>query len=100
MIALAGGIVALVVGIILITIWFSLFLKALAAGVPIMLILGGALAAYLGIEELKDKRATDQFEPEPDNLKDEVETLKEENKRLKDEKKDEVKKEDKPAPAK
>ena len=44
MAALAGGLVALVLGIIGISIWWSYFLKALAAGVPIMLILGGALA--------------------------------------------------------
>ena len=48
MAALAGGIVALVLGIIGIIVWWGYFLKALLAAVPAMLILGGALAAYLG----------------------------------------------------
>ncbi|RLC20386.1 MAG: hypothetical protein DRH56_10370 [Deltaproteobacteria bacterium] len=85
MAALAGGLVALVLGIIGISIWWTYFLKALAAGVPIMLILGGALAAYLGYEEIKDKRAADKFD-NSDGLKDEVESLKEEIKELKQEK--------------
>jgi len=82
--ALAGGLVALILGIIGIVVWWSLFVKALAAGVPIMLILGGALATYLGIEELKDKKAAESFDTEKDDLKREVDTLKQELKDLKD----------------
>jgi len=84
MMALAGGLVALILGIIGIVVWWSLFVKALAAGVPIMLILGGALATYLGIEELKDKKAAESFDTEKDDLKREVDTLKQELKDLKD----------------
>jgi FtsZ-binding cell division protein ZapB len=58
--------------------------KALAAGVPVMLILGGALATYLGIEEMKDKKAAESFDTEKDDLKREVDTLKQELKDLKD----------------
>ena len=61
MAALGGGLVALVLGIIGIITWWGYFAKALLAAVPAMLILGGALAAYLGFEELKDKKNT----PEP-----------------------------------
>jgi len=82
--ALAGGLVALILGIIGIVVWWSLFVKALAAGIPIMLILGGALATYLGIEELKDKKAAESFDTEKDDLKREVDTLKQELKDLKD----------------
>jgi hypothetical protein len=84
MMALAGGLVALILGIIGIVVWWSLFVKALAAGIPIMLILGGALATYLGIEELKDKKAAESFDTEKDDLKREVDTLKQELKDLKD----------------
>jgi hypothetical protein len=84
MMALAGGLVALILGIIGIVVWWSLFVKALAAGVPIMLILGGALATYLGIEELKDKKAAESFDTEKDDLKREVDTLKQELKDMKD----------------
>jgi len=85
--ALIGGLIALVLGIIGISIWYLLFLKALLAGVPAMLILGGALAIYLGIEEIKDKRASDSFETDSSDLKGEVESLKEEIKELKTDKK-------------
>lgn len=86
MMALVGGLVALVLGIIGLIIWFPLFLKALMAGVPIILILGGALAAYLGIEEIKDKKASEGFDNNrEEELKREVDSLKEEVNRLKGE---------------
>jgi hypothetical protein len=87
MAALFGGLAALIVGIIGIIIWWGYFIKALAAGIPVLLILGGALAAYLGIEELKDKRSADKFEEKPDTneLKEEVASLKKEVEDLKKE---------------
>jgi hypothetical protein len=89
MTALLGGLVALILGIIGIIFWWGYFIKALMAGVPIMLILGGALATYLGIEEIKDKKAAESFDTEKDDLKREVDTLKEEIKGLKKEEKQE-----------
>jgi hypothetical protein len=88
MTALLGGLVALILGIIGIVLWWGYFIKALMAGIPIMLILGGALATYLGIEEMKDKKAAESFDTDKDDLKREVETLKDEIKGLKDEKKE------------
>jgi len=87
MMALAGGIVALILGIIGLILWWGLFVKALMAGVPVMLIFGGALATYLGIEEIKDKRSSESFDTGTGDLKQEVESLKEEIKELKEEKK-------------
>lgn len=88
MAALLGGLVSLVLGIIGIIIFWGYFVKALAAGIPALLILGGALATYLGIEEWKDKRSAEKFNEEPDTgvLKEEVESLKKEVKDLKKEK--------------
>ena len=86
MMALFGGLIALILGIIGIIIWWGFFIKALLAGVPAMLILGGALATYLGIEEIKDKRAAESFDTDSGDLKSEVESLKEEVKELKEEK--------------
>ena len=76
--ALAGGLVALVLGIIGIVVWWSEFLKALMAGIPVMLILGGALATYLGIEQMKDKKAAESFDTKKNNLKREADTLNQE----------------------
>ena len=86
--ALVGGVISLVLGIIGIITWWGYFVKALAAGVPVMLILGGALATYLGVEEIKDKRASESFDRDTNDLKNEVESLKEEIKELKETKKE------------
>lgn len=86
MMALAGGLAALVLGIIGIIMWWGYFVKALMAGIPVMLILGGALATYLGIEEMKDKKAAERFDTEKDDLKREMENLKKELKDMKGQK--------------
>jgi uncharacterized membrane protein YqjE len=83
MMALVGGLIALILGVIGIIVWWGYFLKALMAGVPLMLILGGALATYLGVEEIKDKKASESFDTEKDDLKKEVDSLKQEIKGLK-----------------
>jgi len=86
MAALGGGLVALLLGIIGIITWWGYFAKALLAAIPAMLILGGALAAYLGFEELKDKKNTPEPFDETNSLKGEINTLKEELSKLKEEK--------------
>ena len=86
MAALAGGIAALVVGIIGIIFWWGEFIELLMGGVPLILILGGALAGYLGFEEIKDKRAAETFQDNSEEkLQQEVDDLKKEIKELKDE---------------
>ena len=50
-----GGIAAAFLGIIGIFVFFKPFLYLLAGAVPAMLLLGGAMAAYLGYDEVKDK---------------------------------------------
>lgn len=87
MVALLGGLVSLVLGIIGIIIFWGYFVKALAAAIPALLILGGALATYLGIEEWKDKKNAEKFDEEPDTstLKEEVNSLKKEVEDLKKE---------------
>ena len=94
MAALAGGIAALVLGIIGIIIWWGEFIDILLGGVPVILILGGALAAYLGFEEIKDKKTTESFDDTTqDTIQQEVKDLKEEIKDLKEEKKEPEKEE-------
>ncbi len=88
MLVFAGGLVALVLGIIGIIAWCAEFILILKGAVPLMLILGGALAAYLGFEEIKDKSNIDSLDDTSEDLKQEVESLKEELKELKEEKTD------------
>jgi cell division protein FtsB len=87
---LIGGAVAAVLGLIGLSVWFGEFLQLLAGAIPVMLLLGGGLALYLGFDELKDTwkkddSATDggatdddaeKYKREIDDLKKEIETLK------------------------
>ncbi len=74
MVALIGGVAALILGVIGLIAWWEEFIWLLKGVVPVILLLGGALAAYLGLEEIKDKRraemeaATEPFQPEGDDV--------------------------------
>ena len=88
---LIGGAVAAVLGLIGLTLWFPAFLQLLAGAIPIMLVLGGALAIYLGFDELKDSWKKDEAEvaestDEPEKYKQEIDDLKKEIETLKSEK--------------
>jgi len=52
---LIGGIIGVVLGLIGLGIWWEPFLNLLAGGIPIILLLGGALAIYVGYDEMKDQ---------------------------------------------
>ena len=51
---LIGGAAAAVLGIIGMVVWWLEFLNLLAGALPFALLSGGALAIYLGFDELKD----------------------------------------------
>lgn len=55
MLLLIGGIVAGILGVIGFSLWWDAFITILKGGVPIMLILGGILAVYVGLDAMKDK---------------------------------------------
>ena len=62
---LLGGLVALVIGFIGLVIWWFEFLRVLKGVVPIILVLGGVLAIYLGIEDVKTTSASPAPEEKP-----------------------------------
>ena len=93
---LIGGAVAAALGLIGIVVWWEHFLTVLLGVIPIMFLLGGALAIYLGFDELKDNWKKDEqdtadagadeaqsgeevekYKQEIDELKDQIKTLKE-----------------------
>ena len=88
---LIGGAIAALLRLIGIVAWFPQFLTVIAGTIPVMLLLGGALAIYLGIDELKDTwqqeesaepdaaidEDVEKYKQEISELKDEIETLKE-----------------------
>jgi phosphate/sulfate permease len=89
---LIGGAIAAALGLIGMVVWWQDFLDVLAGTIPIMLLLGGALAIYLGFDELRetwkkddveeDTEAPDEnvekYKQEIDELKTEIEDLKKE----------------------
>ncbi len=91
---LIGGAIGAVLGIIGLSVWWKPFLQLLAGAIPVMLLLGGGLALYLGFDELKDSWKNDdassdtsfqnddpgKYKREIDDLKKEVDTLKTEKK--------------------
>lgn len=97
---LIGGAAAAVLGIIGLAVWWKPFLQLLAGAIPFGLLSGGALAIYLGFDELKDtwKSKDDSFETPAVNKEDvgsykkEVEDLKKEVEDLKTEKEKKAKK--------
>jgi hypothetical protein len=74
MVALIGGLAALVLGFIGLIGWWDEFLWLLKGVIPLVLLLGGALATYLGAEEMKDKRraeteqAQEPFQPQGEDV--------------------------------
>ena len=91
---LIGGAVAAVLGLIGLSVWFSEFLQLLAGAIPVMLLLGGGLAIYLGFDEMKDTWKKDDsssdagsgsgdsevYKKEIDELKKEIDSLKSDKK--------------------
>ena len=57
-----GGIAAVILGILGLIEWWLLFLKALAALIPFILVTGGAFAIIIGISSVKDRRAEEKRE--------------------------------------
>jgi hypothetical protein len=84
---LIGGAIAAVLGLIGIVAWFPQFLTVVAGTIPVMLLLGGALAIYLGVDELKDSWNQDETESTGANSSnsDDVEKYKKEISELKEE---------------
>ena len=63
---LITGLVVLVLGIVLFFAWFGSILVLIKAALPVAFIAGGAVAAYLGWEELREKRAPSMDFSSPD----------------------------------
>ncbi len=87
MTALIGGLVAIALGLVGLGLWGGHVWHLVAGAIPLLLLLGGALAVYLGYEEAKDKifkKETPAYEPPP-VAEGEVEKYKEEVERLKTE---------------
>jgi flagellar biosynthesis component FlhA len=83
---LIGGVVAAVLGLVGLIAWWKEFLLILMGGIPVALLLGGALAIYVGYDELKDQmREKKEKEKEGKEKSDELRKTKEELEKAKEE---------------
>ncbi len=76
---LIGGVVAAVLGFVGLIAWWKQFLLILMGGIPIALLLGGALAIYVGYDEIKDQmREKKEKEKKDEEKEDELSKAKNE----------------------
>lgn len=75
---LISGIVSVVIGIIGFSLWWSDFIIALKGIIPILLILGGILAVYIGLDSLQDLAREERKKQEEklQHTRDEMEQIK------------------------
>lgn len=66
MLGIVIGIVLIILGLILLVTWWSMFIKALMAIIPILLILIGAGALAYFISEMRSKLEVTQEEKNPE----------------------------------
>ena len=71
---LIGGAIAVAIGIIGVLVWWKSFFAILAGFIPVMLLLGGGLAIYLGFDELKDTWGKNDDKKDDDQYKSPIET--------------------------
>jgi len=85
------GVAAAFLGLLCIIIWHHAVLKIILGASPIILLIGGLMAAYLGYDEVKEKlpfccKAKETQEPSNDTkLREEAERYKQEAERLQSE---------------
>ena len=61
---LVGGIVAVILGVVGLIVWWPEFCQVLKGIIPILLIIGGILGIYLGIEDIKISSSSKKEETE------------------------------------
>ncbi len=84
---LTGGVVAAVFGLISLIFWWGDFLAIIRGALPISLLLGGALAIYVGIDEIQDKirEERQRQDEELEKAREEIESARAETQRYKEE---------------
>lgn len=84
---LTGGAIATVLGLIGLIFWWSDFINLLQGALPIFMILGGALAIYVGFDEIQDKirEERQRQDEELERAKEEIELAKAEAWRYREE---------------
>jgi predicted Holliday junction resolvase-like endonuclease len=84
---LIGGIVSGILGVIGFSLWWDDFISILKGGVPIILILGGILAIYVGLDAIQDKMREDRRRQDEklEKAQEEIERVKAESQQYREE---------------
>jgi len=84
---LIGGIIVAVLGLISLISWWADFMIIVRGAFPISLLLGGALAVYVGIDEIQDKVREERHRQDEKlgKAKEEIELVKAQADRYKEE---------------
>ena len=75
---LIGGVISAIFGLISLIFFWSDFMTIFKGSLPIFMILGGALAVYVGIDEMQEKNREEKQRQEEKlvNAQKEIETIK------------------------
>ncbi len=84
---LIGGVIAAVLGLVSLIFWWVDFMTIIRGAFPISLLLGGALAVYVGIDEIQDKIREERLrnEEKMEKAQAEIEAVKAQAERYKEE---------------
>jgi small neutral amino acid transporter SnatA (MarC family) len=84
---LIGGIVSVILGVIGFSLWWEAFTTILKGGIPIMLILGGILAVYIGLDAMQDKLREDRQKQDEklEKAREEIERVKAQSEQYREE---------------
>lgn len=75
---LIGGAVSAILGLIFLIVWYNDLLTILRGGIPILMLLGGILAVYVGIDDIQEKLREERQRQEDslEKAKEEIEMVK------------------------
>jgi predicted ribosome quality control (RQC) complex YloA/Tae2 family protein len=84
---LIGGVIAAVLGLVSLIFWWVDFMTIIKGAFPISLLLGGALAVYVGIDEIQDKIREERLKHEEklEKAHEEIEAVKAQAEKYKEE---------------
>jgi hypothetical protein len=84
---LIGGFIATVLGLVSLIFWWADFMTILRGSFPISLFLGGALAVYVGIDEIQDKIREERLRQDEklEKAQEEIEAVKAQAEKYKEE---------------
>jgi arginine exporter protein ArgO len=82
-----GGIVSVIFGVIGFSLWWSDFVVILRGGIPILLILGGVLAVYIGLDAMQDRMREERQKQEEklEKAREEIELVKAQSEQYREE---------------